>query len=52
MSKANGGKVKSCSKIKDGNRKLILEEVGARRIWKELSRDFYNIRGCSPHIGL
>ena len=27
VSKVNGGKAESCSKIKDGNRRLVLEEA-------------------------
>ena len=34
VSKANGGKVESCSRIKDGNERLALEEIEVGRIWK------------------
>ena len=34
VSKANVGKVKSCSRIKDGNERLALGEAEALRIWK------------------
>ena len=30
----NWEKVKSCSRIKDGNRRLALGEVKVQRIWK------------------
>ena len=35
MNKANGGKVESCIKIKDGNDRLALGEVEEQMIWKE-----------------
>ena len=35
MNNAKGGKVESCSRIKDGDR--------VRRIWKEYFKDQYNI---------
>ena len=37
------GKVDSCSRIKDENGKLALEEDDVRRIWKEYFEDLYNI---------
>ena len=43
MSKANGEKLESCNRIKDGNWKLVLEEVEARKIGKEYFEDIYNI---------
>ena len=43
VSKANGGKVKNCSEIKDENGRLALEEVEVRRIWKEYFEDLYDI---------
>ena len=43
MSKANGEKLESCNRIKDGNWKLVLEEVEARKIGKEYFEDVYNI---------
>ena len=39
--KANGGKVESCSKIKDGNERLPIGEVKVQRIWKEYFEDLY-----------
>ena len=42
VSKPNEGKVESCSRIKNGNGRLALEEVGVRRIWKEYFENFYN----------
>ena len=41
--KANGGKVEDYNRIKDGNRRLVLEEAEVRRIWKEYFEDLYNI---------
>ena len=35
VSKENGGKMESCNRIKDGNRRLALGEVEVQRIWKE-----------------
>ena len=35
MSNAKGGKVESCSRVKDGNGRLAQGEDGARKIWKE-----------------
>ena len=43
MSKAKGGKMENCSRIKDGNEKLRLEKFEVRRIWKEYFEDLYNI---------
>ena len=34
VSKENGGMVENCSRIKDGNYRLALEEVEVRRDWK------------------
>ena len=42
MSKANGGKVESSNRIKDGNGRLVLEEAEVQRIWKEYYEDLYN----------
>ena len=43
VSKANGGKVESCSRIKDGNGRLAQGKDEVRRIWKEYFEDLYNI---------
>ena len=43
VSKANGGKVKSLSKISDRNERLGLKEVYVRRIWEEYFQYLYNI---------
>ena len=40
---AKGGKVESCSSIKDGNGRLAQGEREVRRIWKEYFEDLYNI---------
>ena len=42
VSKANGGKVENSKRIKDGNRRVALEEVEVRRIWKYY-KDLYNV---------
>ena len=38
-----GGKVDSCSRIKNGNGRLAQGEEEVRRIWKEYFEDLYNI---------
>ena len=46
--------MESCSRIKDGNGRLVLEEAEVRRIWKEYYGDLYNIdsgTGCSYMCG-
>ena len=43
VSKANGGNVENCSKIKDENGVLALEEVEVQRIWKEYFEDLFII---------
>ena len=43
MSNAKEGKVESCSRIKEGNRRLAQGEDEVRRIWKEYFEDLYNI---------
>ena len=43
VSKLNGGKLENSNKIKDGNGRLILEEVEVWRIWKEYYEDLYKI---------
>ena len=43
VSEVKGGKVKSCSRIKDGNGTLALEEDEVRMIWKGYFDDLYNI---------
>ena len=40
VSKANGGKMESCGRIKDRNEMLVLGEVKMRKIWKEYFKDF------------
>ena len=42
VSKAIGGKVENSNRIKDGNGKLVLEEVEVRKSWKEYYEDLYN----------
>ena len=42
VSKANGGKMESCSRIKDRNGKFSLGEDELRRIWNYYSEDIYN----------
>ena len=36
MSKVNGGKMENSNRVKDGNRKLALEEAKVHNIWKDL----------------
>ena len=43
MSKGNGGKEESCSKIRDGKGRLALGEDELRRIWKDYFGDVYKI---------
>ena len=43
VSNAKGGKVESCSRVKDGNGRLAQGEDGTRKIWKENFEDMYNI---------
>ena len=43
VSNGKGGKVESCSRIKDGNGRLTQEENEVRRIWKEYCEDLYNV---------
>ena len=43
VSNAKGGKVESCSRIKDGNGRLAQEESEMRKIWKEYFEDLYII---------
>ena len=38
-----GGKVESCSRIKDGNGRFAQGEDEVRKIWKEYFEDLYNI---------
>ena len=42
VSNAKGGKVESCSRIKDGNGRLAQGEDEVRMIWKEYFEDLYN----------
>ena len=39
----NGGKGRGCSRIKDGNSRLPMEEDELQRIWKSYFEDLYNI---------
>ena len=43
MSNVKGGKVKCCSRVKDGNRRLVQGEDEVGRIWKEYFEDPHNI---------
>ena len=43
MSNAKVGKVECCTRVKDGNGRLALEEDEARNIWKEYFEDLYNV---------
>ena len=43
VSKANGGKVENCNRIKYRNGRLALGYDEVRRIWKDCFEDLYNI---------
>ena len=43
LSKVKRGKMESCSKIKDGNGRLPMEEDELRRVWKDHLDDIFNI---------
>ena len=43
MSNAKGGRVESCSRVKDGNGRLTHGEDEARKIWKKYFEDLYNV---------
>ena len=43
VSNVKGGKVESCSRIKDGNGRLAQDDDEVRSIWKEYFKDLYNI---------
>ena len=43
VSNAKGGKVESCSRVKDGNGRVAQGEDETRKIWKEYFEDLYNI---------
>ena len=43
VSNTKGGKVESCSRINDGNRRLAKGEDEVRKIWKEYFKDLYSI---------
>ena len=43
VSNAKGGKMESCSRVKDGNSRLAQEEDEERKIWKGYFEDLYNI---------
>ena len=51
VSNAKGGKVENCSRIKNGNGRLAVEEVEMRKIWKEYFEDLYNI-DTQEHVWL
>ena len=44
VSNAKGREVESCSRIKDGNGRLVHGEDTVRRVWKEYFEDVYNIQ--------
>ena len=52
---ANGRKVKKCSRIKDGNGRLVVGEDEVRRTWKNYFGVFtipkLKSGGCCPHGG-
>ena len=56
VSNAKGGKMESCSRVKDGNRRLAQGEEEARKIWKEYFEGLYKIdtqeEVYSPHVWL
>ena len=55
VSNVKGGKVESCSRIKDGSGRLGKVEDKVLRILKEYFEYLYNIdsrRGYSPHVWL
>ena len=43
VSNEKGGKVESCSRVKDGNGRLAQVENKAGKIWKKYFKDLYNI---------
>ena len=43
VSNAKGGKMESCSRIKDRNRRLAQGEDEVQRIWEEYFEDLYKI---------
>ena len=43
VSNVKGGKVKSCSRMRDGNGRLAQGEGEVRRNWREYFEDLYNI---------
>ena len=43
VSNAKGGKVDSCSRVKDGNGRLPQGEEETRKIWKDYFEDLCNI---------
>ena len=45
VSNVKGGKMESCSRIKDGNGRLAQGEDEVRMIWNEYFEDLYNIDG-------
>ena len=42
-SNANGGKVQNSNRVKDGNRRLVLEQAEVQRIWNGFYENLYNI---------
>ena len=43
MSNVKGGKVESCSIVKDGNGRLAYGKDEMRKIWKDYFEDLYSI---------
>ena len=43
VSNTKRGKVESCSRVKNGKGRLEKRKDEVRRIWKEYSKDLYNI---------
>ena len=43
VSNAKGGKMESCSRLKEGNGRLAQGEDEVRMVWKEYFEDLYNI---------
>ena len=43
VSNGKGGKVESCSRIKNGNGRLVQGEDEGRKIWKDYFEGLYNI---------
>ena len=43
VSNAKGGRVESCSRVKDGNGRTAQGEDEPRKIWREYFEELYNI---------